>query len=84
MKKVVCINDKKLPEGAEVVNGREYRVMNEFINSYEQRVFIISGIRNKGTTKNGLMWHGYSSSRFADLDLLSIGLGEYSEELSNK
>jgi hypothetical protein len=46
-------------------------------------VFIISGIRNKGTTKNGLMWHGYSSSRFADLDLLSIGIGEYSEELSN-
>jgi hypothetical protein len=83
MKKVVCINDKKLPEGAEIVNGREYRVMNEFINSYEQRVFIISGIRNKGTTKNGLMWHGYSSSRFADLDLLSIGIGEYSEELSN-
>ena len=52
MKKVVCINDRKLPEGAEVVNGREYRVINEFINSYDQRVFIISGIRNKGTTKN--------------------------------
>jgi hypothetical protein len=84
MKKVVCINDRKLPEGAEVVNGREYRVINEFINSYDQRVFIISGIRNKGTTKNGLMWHGYSSSRFADLDLISIGNVEYSEELSNQ
>jgi hypothetical protein len=83
MKKVVCINDRKLPEGAEVVNGREYSVIDEFINSYEQRVFIISGIRNKGTTKNGLMWHGYSSNRFADLDLISIGLGEYNEELSN-
>jgi hypothetical protein len=46
-------------------------------------VFILSGIRNKGTTKNGLMWHGYSSNRFADLDFISIGLGEYSEELSN-
>jgi hypothetical protein len=27
MKKVVCINDRKLPEGAEVVNGKEYEVV---------------------------------------------------------
>jgi len=26
MKRVVCINDKKLPEGANVVEGREYVV----------------------------------------------------------
>ena len=30
MKKVVCINDKNLPQGAEVVNGKEYNVVNEF------------------------------------------------------
>ena len=68
MKKVVCINDKNLPQGAEVVNGREYYVVDEFVNNFEQRVFIISGIVNKGTTRLGLVWLGYCSSRFADLD----------------
>ena len=72
MKKVVCINDKNLPQGAEVVNGREYYVVVEFVNNFEQRVFIISGIANKGTTTLGLVWLGYCSSRFADLDDISI------------
>ena len=72
MKKVVCINDKNLPQGAEVVNGREYYVVDEFVNNFEQRVFIISGIANKGTTTLGLNWLGYCSSRFADLDDISI------------
>ena len=72
MKKVVCINDKNLPQGAEVVNGKEYNVVNEFVNNFEQRVFIISGIANKGTTTLGLNWLGYCSSRFADLDDISI------------
>ena len=35
MKKVVCINDKNLPQGAEVVNGREYYVVDEFVNNFE-------------------------------------------------
>ena len=72
MRKVTCINDKKLPEGAKVVNGREYYVLDEFINGFEQRTFIISGVNNKGTTKNGLRWQGYCASRFADLDSLSL------------
>ena len=72
MKKVVCINDKNLPQGAEVVNGREYYVVDEFVNNFEQRVFIISGIANKGTTTLGLVWLGYCSTRFADLDDISI------------
>lgn len=72
MKKVVCINDKNLPQGAEVVNGREYYVVDEFVNNFEQRVFIISGIANKGTTTLGLNWLGYCSTRFADLDDISI------------
>ena len=72
MKKVVCINDKNLPQGAEVVNGKEYYVVDEFVNNFEQRVFIISGIANKGTTTLGLVWLGYCSSRFADLDDISI------------
>lgn len=72
MRKVKCINDKKLPEGAKVVDGREYYVLDEFINGYEQRTFIISGVNNRGITKNGLRWLGYCASRFADLDLLSL------------
>ena len=72
MKKVVCINDRKLPEGAEVVNGREYKVVEEFINNYEQRVFIIEGIKNEGTTKMGLRWIGYDASRFANLEAIAI------------
>ena len=72
MKKVVCINDKNLPQGAEVVNGREYYVVDEFVNNFEQRVFIISGIANKGTTALGLNWLGYCSTRFADLDDITI------------
>ena len=68
MKKVVCINDRKLPEGAEIVNGKEYEVLKEFLNNYDQRVFIIEGISNEGTTKMGLRWIGYDANRFADLD----------------
>ncbi len=54
MKQVVCINDSRLPEGAQVIKGREYTVIDEFINNYDQRVFIIEGIANEGTTKMGL------------------------------
>ncbi len=32
MKKVVCINDRKLPEGAEVVNGREYEGTDGYVD----------------------------------------------------
>jgi hypothetical protein len=77
MKKVVCINDRKLPEGAEVVNGREYEILEEFVNNYDQRVFIVAGIKNDGTTKMGLRWFGYDAARFADLELISTGLYEH-------
>jgi hypothetical protein len=50
--KVVCINDKNLPEGAEVVEGKEYTVLE------------IEGINNKGRTKMGLAWLGYRAERF--------------------
>lgn len=72
MRKLMCINDKKLPEGANVVNGREYYILDEFINGFEQRAYIVSGVNNRGTTKNGLRWLGYCASRFADLDSLSL------------
>ena len=70
MKEVVCINDKNLPEGAAVVKGREYTVIEEFINNYDQRVYIIEGIVNDGTTRMGLRWVGYDAKRFAEPETL--------------
>ena len=70
MKEVVCINDKNLPEGAAIVKVREYIVIEEFVNNYDQRVYIIEGIVNEGTTKMGLRWVGYDASRFAEPETL--------------
>ena len=77
MKTVVCINDSRLPEGAQVVKGREYTVTDEFVNNYDQRVFIIEGILNEGTTKMGLRWIGYDANRFADLDTIKEEIYEH-------
>lgn len=63
-KKVICINDKNLPEGAEVVEGKEYTVLETFNNQFDQRVLILEGINNKGRTKMGLAWLGYRAERF--------------------
>ena len=41
MKKVVCINDKNLPLGAEIIEGKEYKVVKEYVNFLDQRVYII-------------------------------------------
>jgi hypothetical protein len=70
MKQVVCINDSRLPEGAQVIKGREYTVVDEFVNNYDQRVYIIEGIANEGTTKMGLRWIGYDATRFAEPETL--------------
>ena len=51
MKKVVCINDQTQPLGANVVEGKEYEVEHEYINSLDQRVYIIKNAINEGTTK---------------------------------
>ena len=72
MKKVVCINDKNLPLGAEVVEGKEYKVVKEYVNFLDQRVYIIQGISNEGRTKLGLEWAGYDAKRFSDIENISI------------
>jgi hypothetical protein len=77
MKVVVCINDSRLPEGAVVVKGREYVIIEEFVNNYDQRVYIIEGIVNKGTTKMGLRWIGYDAQRFADPEILMKEVKEH-------
>ena len=64
MKKVVCINDKQLPIGAEVAEGQIYTVRKTFINGFDQIVYLIVGVRNNGRTKYGLPWYGYRSDRF--------------------
>ena len=65
MKKVICIDDKKLPPGAEIVKDNEYEVESEFVNNFDQNVFIIKGITNEGKTKFDLPWKGYNAKRFA-------------------
>lgn len=78
MKKVVCINDRKQPEGGELIEGREYEVEKEFINNYEQKVFVIVGINNYGMTKLGMRWYGYNANRFTNLDALTTEIYEHS------
>ena len=68
MKKVICINDKQLPLGAEVIEGETYTVRESFINSFDQRAYMLIGVRNKGRTQFGLPWNGYNSERFQDLE----------------
>jgi hypothetical protein len=67
MKKVICVDDSNLPEGAQVIKDAVYEVESEFINLYDQRTYIILGVNNYGTTKMGLTWRGYNSNRFSDL-----------------
>ena len=77
MKVVVCINDKNMPEGAAVVKGREYEVESEYVNALDQRVYIIKGIVNEGTTRMGMRWIGYDAQRFADPETLMKELKEH-------
>lgn len=63
--KVICVNDKNQPQGAEAVKGVEYEVLDDFKNATQQRVYLIKGICNEGTTKMGFPWYGYAAERFA-------------------
>lgn len=68
MFKVICINASKLPPGATLEEGMTYFVESQFINSFDQVVYIIDGIQNSGKTKHDLPWVGYNSTRFMKLD----------------
>jgi len=76
VKKVVCINDKQLPAGAEVKEGEIYIVRESFINSFDQRAYMLNGVRNLGRTKYGLPWQGYNAQRFEIIE----GVKESQEE----
>jgi hypothetical protein len=80
MKKVICINDRNLPQGAVLQEGQEYKVENEYVNNFEQRVYILYGMINEGTTKMGLRWVGYDASRFTDPETAQQVLEEQKHE----
>ena len=82
MKKVICINDKNLPPGAVVVEGKEYTIIDEYVNFLDQRVYIIQGIVNEGRTKLGLEWQGYDAKRFANLTPITEKEKEYNFALN--
>lgn len=65
---VLCINADKLPPGAQVEEGKTYSVESEFVNNFDQRVYMIRGIVNEGRTKYGLPWIGYRADRFLQID----------------
>lgn len=65
---VLCINADKLPPGAEVEEGQTYSVESEFINNFDQKVYMIRGIANEGRTQYGLPWIGYRADRFLQID----------------
>ena len=68
MKKVICVDDTNLPEGAYVMFDMEYEVEHEYINALDQRVYIIKGAVNEGTTKMGMRWIGYRADRFREVE----------------
>ena len=72
MKIVICSNDKNQPLGANVVEGNEYEVQEEYINPLDQRVYIVVGLNNSGVTKMGMKWYGYKAERFKSTEDVSV------------
>lgn len=77
---VLCINDDKLPLGAELKEGKTYSVISEFSNNFDQKVYIIKGVINEGRTKFGLPWVGYRADRFIPLTQQSISVKKKKQE----
>jgi hypothetical protein len=82
MKKVICIDDKNQPLGANVVEGKEYEIIEDYVNFSDQRVYIIKGAINEGTTKWGMRWVGYNAKRFSTLDSLEVEEKEHTFALN--
>lgn len=72
MKNVVCVDNTNLPQGAKLIQDKEYQVESEFVNSLDQKVFIIKGINNKGRTKLGMDWYGFKAERFRDVETIVV------------
>jgi hypothetical protein len=82
MKQVVCVDDTNLPEGAYVMFDMEYDVEHEYINALDQRVYIIKGAINEGTTKLGMRWIGYRADRFRQVEYAGMETSNYNHALN--
>ena len=69
MKIVRCNNASNLPKGAYLEKDKEYEVEEEYLNMLDQRVYIIKGVPNSGTTNLGMLWKGYSALRFSIVEI---------------
>lgn len=76
------MNDTNLPEGAYVMFDMEYEVEQEYINALDQRVYIIKGAINEGTTKLGMRWVGYRADRFRDVEYAGMESSNYNYALN--
>lgn len=63
--RVLCIDDKNQPDGAEVASGQEYGVKKVVYDTFGTKAYLLDGITNQGLTNNGLNWYGYAARRFA-------------------
>lgn len=82
MANVTCVNDKNLPDGAQLTEGKEYEVESEYVNFLDQKVYIIKGIPNSGRTKLGMVWKGYNADRFSENKEVSISEKNYEYQLN--
>jgi len=82
MKKVICINDKNLPDGANIKKDNEYIVEKEYLNALDQRVYIIQGVTNEGRTRLGMKWIGYNADRFRIIEDTKVEAYEYAYALN--
>jgi hypothetical protein len=82
MKVVICINDKNQPTGANVVEGKEYEIESEYLNALDQRVYIVKGAINEGTTKWGMKWIGYNAVRFSSQETVELEEEEHNFALN--
>jgi len=80
MRKVICIDDKNQPLGANAIKNEHYFVEEEYVNALEQKVYIIKGLNNKGRTKLGMNWRGYNANRFAVLEDFVLENSEMNEK----
>lgn len=71
VKVVICRNDKNLPQGAILIEGNKYTVIDEYMNQFEQKTYILKEVVNEGVTPRGLRWKGYRADRF-EVDSINV------------
>lgn len=66
--KVLCVNDKNLPEGANIVAGKSYTPVKKVVDSFGTPAYLLKEVESEGNTGNGLFWYGFACSRFVVTD----------------